>query len=105
MRGGEPLTELAGFAVPPSPELQPAPGAATLLRALAARTGGRVLSLDDPAAVFAGELPGTPLRSYRALWYGPIALALALLLVEIALRMRVFQTMAGWRSASPVLRR
>ena len=101
-RGARTLTELAGFAVPPSPELQPAPGAAALLRAVAARTGGRVLSLDDPAQAFAGGgLSGTPLRQYRPLWYVPLALALGLLVVEIAVRMRVFQSLAGWRAFRP----
>ncbi len=98
-RADRTLTELTGFAVPPSPELQPAPGAPALLRALAARTGGRVLSLDDPGPAFAGDgLRGTPLRSYRPLWYVPVALALALLLVEIAVRMRVFHPLSTWRA-------
>jgi hypothetical protein len=101
-RGDRTLDEVAGFAVPPSPELQPAPGAAALLRALAARTGGRVLSLDDPSQAFAGgELRGIPLRQYRPLWYVPIALALALLVVEIGLRMRVLQALASWRAFRP----
>lgn len=91
-RGDRTLTETAGFVVLPSPELQPAPGGAALLRALAARTGGRVLSLDDPGQVFAESvaLPGTPLRHYQALWWAPLAAALALLLVEIAVRMGIF---------------
>jgi len=90
------LTEVAGFAVPPSPELQPAPDAPALLRELAARTGGRVLSLDDPAAAFAGgELSGTPLRQYQALWYVPLAAALVLLLAEIAVRMGAFGALSG----------
>lgn len=88
-RGNQPLDELASFAVPPSPELQPAPGADALLRALAARTGGRVLSLDDPTTAFAGAgLHGSPLRNYRPVWFAPLALALLLLLAELAVRLR-----------------
>lgn len=87
-RGDRTVTELAGFAVPPSPELQPAPGAPALLRALADRTGGRVLSLDDPSTAFADDaLRGTPLRDYRPLWAFPLAASLALLLIELAVRM------------------
>ncbi len=90
-RGERTLTEVAGFAVPPSPELQPAPGAPALLRELAARTGGRLLSLDDPAAAFTGADPaGSPLRHYRALWYVPLTAALVLLLIELALRLGAF---------------
>ena len=51
-RAGETVTEQASFAVPPSPELQPAPGARELLESLARRTGGRLLSLDDPSQAF-----------------------------------------------------
>ena len=40
-------TELAGFAVPPSPELQPDPDATQLLSAIAARSGGRTLSMEE----------------------------------------------------------
>jgi Ca-activated chloride channel homolog len=86
---GQTRTETAGFAVPPSPELQPAPGGADLLRAIAARTGGRVLSLDDANGVFAGGLPGSPLREYRPVWPAPLALALLAFLAEVALRMGV----------------
>ena len=94
------MTEVAGFAVPPSPELQPAPGAPGLLRALAARTNGRVLSLDDPTQAFVDDgLRGTPLRDYRPLWYAPLALALALLLVEIAVRLGAFRSLARWGAA------
>ena len=93
---GQVVNELAAFAVPTSPELQPAPGASALLRALAARTGGRVLSLDDPGAAFddAG-LRGAALRNYRPLWAAPVALALLLLLAEIAIRMGVLPALQG----------
>jgi len=88
------LTEVAGFAVPPSPELQPAPNAATLLRALAARTGGRVLSIDDPSSVFSRDgLRGTSLQHYQPMWFVPLAAALVLLLLEIGLRMGVFRSL------------
>jgi hypothetical protein len=42
--------------------LQPAPNGAALLNALAARTGGHVLSLDDPSAVFSGDSGGGTVR-------------------------------------------
>jgi hypothetical protein len=88
-RGQEVVTELAGFAVPPSPELQPVPGAETLLRAIAARTGGRVLTPEDADQAFAAAgLTGEPLRTYRPVWLWPLGLALLGLLAEIAVRMR-----------------
>lgn len=88
-RGAEPIAELAGFAVPPSPELQPSAAAMPLLEALAARTGGRVLSLDEPGAAFDGTgLHGSALRDYDPVWYVPLSAALILLLAEIAIRLR-----------------
>ncbi|MGH2558579.1 MAG: VWA domain-containing protein [Thermomicrobiales bacterium] len=104
MRGAEPVSELAGFAVPPSPELQPAADAMPLLEALADRTGGRVLSLDGPGAAFDGVgLRGTALRDYDPVWFAPLSAALALLLVEIAIRLRFLprlQDFAHRRAAS-----
>lgn len=80
--------ELAAFVVPPSPELRPDPAGATLLQSIAAQTGGRVLSLDDPAAAFAAARPaGTPLRAYQPLWPAPLAFALLLFLGDVAVRM------------------
>jgi Ca-activated chloride channel family protein len=94
------VAEVAGFAVPPSPELQPAPAAPALLRALAGRTGGRVLSLDDPSQAFARSgLRGTPLQNYRPLWYLPVALSLLFLLAEIGIRLGAFRLFSGWRAA------
>lgn len=90
-RADQTLDELAGFAVPPSPELQPVPGASGLLKAIAARTSGRVLSLDDASAVFSSAgLHGTPLRDYRPVWYIPLALALLALLAELGVRLQFF---------------
>lgn len=92
-REGGTISELSGFSVPPSPELQPASNAAPLLRAIAARTGGRLLSIDDPSAVFSSAgLRGTALQHYQPLWFVPLAAALVLLLVEIALRMGLFRS-------------
>jgi hypothetical protein len=82
---------LAGITVPPSPETLPAPEGPSLLASLAARTNGRVLSLDDPAAVWdAATSGGSPLREHRAVWYIPIGLALALFVIDIAARMGVW---------------
>lgn len=96
-RGAAAIDELAGFTMPPSPELQPSPDAAALLRAIAERTGGRVLSLDDASSVFSGGtgLSGSALRTYRPVWRWPLTLALMLLLVELALRMRFFGRLRG----------
>ena len=88
---GEAIEELAGFAVPPSPELQPSEGGEALLRALAARTGGRVLGLEDAGAAFADTgLTGTALQRYRAVWFVPLTLGLLALLAEIAVRTAFF---------------
>ena len=90
-RPSGPLTETAGITVPPSPETLPSPNAATLLSSIAARTGGRTLSLDDPAAVWAAPPPaGNPLLEHRAVWYIPIALALALFVIDVATRMGIW---------------
>jgi Mg-chelatase subunit ChlD len=95
VRGDAVVPELAGFAVPPSPELQPSPSAATLMSAVAARTGGRVLSLADPSAAFADDgLSGTPLRDYRQIWHLPLLIALIALVAEIAVRTRFFAWIA-----------
>ncbi|MER3438279.1 MAG: hypothetical protein C4346_12220 [Chloroflexota bacterium] len=70
--------------MPPSPELQPAPDGRAFLAAIAQRTGGRVLSLDDPGTVFdASAGTGTPLRHYQPVWFVPLGLALVLLLAEL----------------------
>ncbi|HEV2108463.1 MAG TPA: VWA domain-containing protein [Thermomicrobiales bacterium] len=87
-RGNVTLREMTGFAVPPSPELQPQPGAGALLRAIAARTNGRVLGLDDASLAFSGaSSDGEALRHFRPIWYLPLALGLLTLLAEIAIRM------------------
>jgi hypothetical protein len=85
-----PLTEVAGITVPPSPESLPATNGASLLASLAARTGGRVLSLDDPGSVWHAPAPGgNPLREHRAVWYYPLGLALILFVLDIAARMGI----------------
>lgn len=86
-RGNQQVTELAGFAIPPSPELQPSQTGQQLMEALAARTGGRVLSLDEPSEAFTNNgIQGTSLRSFHPVWYVPLALALMLFLTELMLR-------------------
>ncbi len=90
-RSSGPLIEQASITVPPSPETLPAPGGLELLASIAARTGGRMLSLDDPAAVWNAATPGgSPLREHRAVWFIPIGLALALFVADIAARMGIW---------------
>ncbi len=87
-RESGPLVEVAGITVPPSPENLPAPDGHTLLAALASRGDGRVLSLDDAAAVWDAPAPaGSPLREHRAVWFIPVSLALALFVADVAARM------------------
>jgi Ca-activated chloride channel family protein len=86
-RGNQPIDVLAGFSVPPSPELQPSQNGQELLQALADRTGGRVLSLDGPNEAFTNEgLRGSSLRSFNPIWYWPLTAALALFLIELIIR-------------------
>jgi hypothetical protein len=78
---------LSTFSVPASPELKPDPNAGALMQQIADRTGGRVLSLDDPSALFdapAGD--GNGIASYQAIWWIPLSLALALILLELGYR-------------------
>jgi hypothetical protein len=90
-RASGPLVETAGITVPPSPETQPAPNGPSLLASLAARTDGRILSLDNPGALWDAPAPGgSPLREHRAVWFIPIGLALALFVIDIATRMGVW---------------
>jgi hypothetical protein len=86
-RGNQPIDVLAGFSVPPSPELQPSQNGEELLQALADRTGGRVLSLDEPSEAFTNAgLRGSSLRSFNPVWYWPLTAALALFLIELIIR-------------------
>ncbi|MCO5222431.1 MAG: VWA domain-containing protein [Thermomicrobiales bacterium] len=83
------LSSLSTFSIPASPELKPDPDAGDLMRQIAERTGGRVLSLDDPGALFdasRGDDDGFP--NYRAVWWLPLGLSLALVLIELAYRYR-----------------
>ena len=84
---GDGSPTLSTFSVPASPELKPDPNAGALMQQIADRTGGRVLSLDDPSALFdapAGE--GNGIASYQAIWWIPLSLALALILLELGYR-------------------
>ncbi|MDQ3167639.1 MAG: hypothetical protein M3P94_03210, partial [Chloroflexota bacterium] len=68
-----------------------------LLRALAALTGGRVLDLSDSGAAFAaGGSSGGALREFRPIWGLPLALALVLILFEIATRMGMLPVLGRW---------
>jgi hypothetical protein len=80
--------EQYGFTLPGSPELLPDPGGEKVLAAIAASTGGRVLSLDSPADLFDAPRPGGEvLRTYRPVWSWLAAAALALFLIELTIRL------------------
>ncbi len=89
---------LSTFSVPASPELDPDPNAPALMQQLASRTGGRVLSFDDPASLFdlpASTNPGP--ERYRAIWAIPLGLSLLLVLLELAWRYGALQRLGRWR--------
>ncbi len=78
---------LAGFAIPASPELQPSSSSVDLLASIAGRTGGRMLSLDNPGEVFAvpsGISEGV--TEFQPIWWLPLGAALTLFLIELARR-------------------
>lgn len=76
-------SEQTGYAVPASAELRGLGSNDTLLKELAAMTGGR--SLRDPSEAFSREgMPSSP--GWEPLWPYLLAAALLLLPVEIALR-------------------
>jgi len=84
---GDGSPTLSTFSIPASAELKPDPNAGELMQQLANRTGGRVLSLDDPAALFdAPPANGSGIANYQAIWWLPLGLSLALILVELAYR-------------------
>ena len=96
---GSGSSTLSTFSVPPSPELKPNPEAGALMQQLADRTGGRVLSLDDPGALFdapAGDGSGMP--SYTSIWWLPLSLSLALVLLELAYRYKALDRLRRIRS-------
>ena len=98
--GGNPVGTPLGFVLPNSPELLPSPSGATLMRSIAATTGGRELALDDPGRAFAGSGSGAPaVRLYRPIWSWLVIAALMLFLLELTLRLH------GWervRALKPV---
>jgi len=68
------------------------------MQQLASRTGGRVLSFDDPASLFdlpASTNPGP--ERYRAIWAIPLGLSLLLVLLELAWRYGALQRLGRWR--------
>jgi Ca-activated chloride channel homolog len=74
----------------PSAEWQPSPGGHDLLARIADGTGGRVLSLDDePGAVFDVDRPDRGRQEAVSVWWAPAAIALALFLADIAVRLGV----------------
>lgn len=84
--GGPPVQTAAGFVVPYSPEYLPARSQEDLLSAIAAAGGGKVLSA--PVEAFAGHAP--PVRAQLPLWPRLLALAAALLPLDIASRRLLF---------------
>ncbi len=98
--GSASVGSLSTFSIPPSPELRPDPAAADLMEQLAGRTGGRLLSLDDPGALFdAPAMGGNGIANYRAVWWLPLSLALALVLIELAYRYRALDRLRHLVSA------
>ncbi|NUQ48834.1 MAG: VWA domain-containing protein, partial [Phycisphaerae bacterium] len=83
----------AGLVVNYSPELTSVEHNESLLVELARRTGGRVLSLADPRAVFE-PWSIRPVRTRAPLWEALVRLALGLFLVDVAVR-RLALTPAG----------
>jgi hypothetical protein len=90
-----------GFTLPGSPELLPSSGGDRLLTSIAATTGGRTLSLDDPDAVFAAPATGgETLRTYRPVWTWAVIAALALFLLELMIRLNGFTRLRSLRWTS-----
>lgn len=86
---GEPLGSTArGFVVPYSPEYRLQEADDTLLGQVAARTGGEVRPLTDPAAVFAHP-PQQVTRAWE-LWPWLLGLALLLFPFDVAVRRVIF---------------
>jgi Mg-chelatase subunit ChlD len=82
--------ETQAVALAPGAEWQPSPGGETLLKAIADQTGGRELSLEDaPASVFAAGASGAGRQEAVGVWWVPALAALAVFLVDIALRLGV----------------
>jgi len=83
-------TQMA-ITVPPSREFFPDPAAPLLLQELVDRTGGAMLSLDDPAPGGLFELAAEGHESRpvagRPVWQWPVVAALLLFLLDIALRL------------------
>lgn len=92
---GQRVGGLAAFAVPPSPEWQPDPNGAGLLKLIAGRTGGRVLSIDSPPPADL-YLSGTGEHAHTErvvqVWQYPLVAAMALLILELALRLGVMHS-------------
>lgn len=91
---------LAGFSIPASPELQPSSTSADLLTAIAARTGGRLLSLDAPGEVF--DLPaasGSGMTVYRPLWWVALLVALVVFILELSMRYDLRSQISRLRSS------
>ncbi|HVL24243.1 MAG TPA: VWA domain-containing protein [Thermomicrobiales bacterium] len=86
-------TEMA-ITIPPSREFYPDPAASGLVREIADRTGGAMLSLDAPApgSLFDMATQGNASRPVagRQVWAWPVIAALVLFLVDIALRLGFF---------------
>ncbi len=96
-----PQSVTTGFSVPASPELKPSAGANELLMSIAERTGGRVLTLENPGAVFDAPSTSTSsVRQFTPIWWIPLLAALGLFLTEIAIRYQFFSQLRRLRSVA-----
>jgi uncharacterized protein YegL len=87
-----------GFTLPGSPELLPSPGGDRLLASIAAATGGRELSMDEPGDLFsAPSSSGETLQTYRPIWSWAVLGALGLFLLELMLRLNGYARLRSLR--------
>lgn len=87
-RGGRPLPPaIVGATVPAGPELRTLRSNETLLRSIAAASGGRVLNWADPKGAAVFDRSGiVPRQASTSLWRWMLGAALATLLADIACR-------------------
>ena len=87
-----------GFTLPGSPELLPSPGGDRLMDSIAAATGGRELSMDEPGSLFsAPSSGGETLQTYRPVWSWAVIGALGLFLLELMFRLNGYARLRSLR--------